>query len=241
MICRISKGVSFRAAGLYYLHDKDAWTSERVLFTETLNMRTLDPEKAFKVMAWTALHQGELKQASGIRSTGRKTKYPVYAVSLSWAQDEYPSREEMIQAARDILKQLGMEEHETVLVAHGDTDHPHIHVIVNRIHPVTGKVAGISNDRIRLSKWAERYEKEHGEVLCRQRANNNAERARGKWVKYKKQQSSQMRFHHMPDPNHGSAYLGLFAKVRCLSVGASNGIEYRADVRPSIPGRFFAP
>ena len=147
-------------------------------------------------MAWTALHQGELKKASGIRNTGRKTKYPVYAVSLSWAEDERPGREEMTQAGRNILRRLGMEEHEAVLVAHGDTEHPHIHVIVNRIHPVTGKAAGISNDRIKLSKWAEQYEKGHGRVLCRQRAENNAERARGKWVKHKRQQASGKNFHH---------------------------------------------
>ena len=41
MIPRVGPGgASFQGAGLYYLHDKDALTSERVAFTHTLNTHT---------------------------------------------------------------------------------------------------------------------------------------------------------------------------------------------------------
>ena len=70
MIAKLAKrGASFKGAGNYYLHDKDAQTSERVAWTETVNLRTHDPERALRVMAGTSMdreddqgrgrHQGE--------------------------------------------------------------------------------------------------------------------------------------------------------------------------------------
>ena len=51
-----SKGSFFVGAVGYITHDVGKESSERVTFTEVLNMRTSDPEKAAKVMAWTAMH-----------------------------------------------------------------------------------------------------------------------------------------------------------------------------------------
>ena len=42
------KGRSFMGAGMYYLHDKKAETSERVAFTHTVNLPTRDPDKAIR-------------------------------------------------------------------------------------------------------------------------------------------------------------------------------------------------
>jgi hypothetical protein len=67
-----AKGTSFKGAGLYYLHDKDALTSERVAFTRTENLATDDPDLALKMMAHTAMRQDEIKAANGSKHTGRK-------------------------------------------------------------------------------------------------------------------------------------------------------------------------
>lgn len=184
MIPRVgSGGNSFQGAGLYYLHDKDALTSERVEFTHTLNVHTNSADKALKVMAWTALHQADLKRAAGMAATGRKLQKPVYTYSLAWAQDEAPARAEMIAAAEASLKAIGMEDRQAVLVAHNDTDHPHIHVILNRVHPETGMAASTSKDHLKLSKWAEAFERENGGIRCHARVNHNARRERGEFVK----------------------------------------------------------
>ena len=53
------KGRSFKGAGLYYLHDKQALTSERVQFTHTVNLPTEDAEKALGWMAHTAMRDDE--------------------------------------------------------------------------------------------------------------------------------------------------------------------------------------
>ena len=77
------KGRSFKGAALYYLHDKGALTDERVAFTHTLNLATDDPHMAARMMAYTAMHQSQIKQAAGEVATGRKLTLPVYVYSLA--------------------------------------------------------------------------------------------------------------------------------------------------------------
>jgi len=185
MIPRTSKlGSSFKSCGLYYLHDKDASTSERVAFTHTENVPTQDPQKALKWMAFTAIHAEELKVENGSPGTGQRCHKPVFTFSLSWHPEQNPHKWEMIGAGRRALIALGLAEHETLMVAHNETEHPHLHLIVNTIHPVSGKVNSLSYSRLKLSKWAEEYEKEHGKVYCDNRVENNEKRDQGEYVKY---------------------------------------------------------
>lgn len=177
------KGSSFKGAALYYLHDKGALTAERVAFSHTENLPTRDAEKAVKCMAWTAMHQSEIKARAGGSAKGRKLANPVYTYSLSWAPDESPTPEEMIEAARASVKALGLEGHEMLFVSHNDEPHPHIHVIVNRVHPETGIAAPLSNDHLKLSAWAEAYETAQGKIRCEQRVENNERRRKKQWVK----------------------------------------------------------
>lgn len=177
------KGSSFKGAALYYLHDKGALTAGRVWFVHTENLPTRDPDKAIRCMAWTALHQQQIKARSGASTKGRKLAHPVYTYSLSWAPGEAPKPEEMIEAARETVRALGLEGHEMLFVAHNDEPHPHIHVIVNRVHPETGIAAKLSNDHLKLSAWAEAYEKRQGLIRCEQRVENNERRRRGAFVR----------------------------------------------------------
>ena len=59
----------------------------------------------------------------------------------------------MLEAAKETLDVLKMEEHQALIVCHNDTAHPHVHVIVNRVHPETGLAAKTSQDRLKLSRW----------------------------------------------------------------------------------------
>ena len=171
-------GSSFKGAGLYYLHDRNADTDERVAFTHTENLLTNNADAAMKVMAWTAMHQKELKAAAGVKATGRKLEKPVHTFMLSWAPGEEPDHEHMIETARSALDVIGLADHEAVFVGHDDTDKAHVHIIVNRVHPDHGKAATLSKSRLKLSKWAEAYEKENG-IHCHRRIENNKRRAFG--------------------------------------------------------------
>jgi hypothetical protein len=177
------KGRSFMGAGLYYLHDKKAETRERVAFTHTVNLPTRDPDKAIRLMAYTAMHQSEIKARAGGSTRGRKLADPVYCYSLSWAPGEDPSQEEMIGAAQETLKALRLEGHEALLVGHNDEPHPHIHVIVNRVNPETGIAAPLKMDHLKLSAWAEAFERRQGQIRCEQRVENNERRRSGEFVK----------------------------------------------------------
>lgn len=158
-----NKGRSFKGAIAYIIHDPDrAETDERVLFVETRNLRTDDPEKAAKVMAYTAKHAAELKAAAGIKATGRKTDSPVYHLSLSWVPGEDPSQSEMMEAGEAALRAIGFEDHEAVYAAHGDKAHKHLHIVVNRVHPVTGKTHNPKDDQKLLQAWGHEYDKARG-------------------------------------------------------------------------------
>lgn len=181
MIPKIAKrGTSFKGAGMYYLHDKREdgeeirTTSERVAWTDTRNLASNDPEFAFKVMAATAMDKDRLKAQAGIKNTGRKSKGDVYAYSLAWHPDEQGKfdKAEMLQAADQSLKALGAQDHQAVIVAHQDEDHPHIHIILNMVNPENGKNLATSNDRKKVNKWSNDYRKARGEehIYCPNKA-----------------------------------------------------------------------
>ena len=167
MVPRTSRqGRSFTGAWKYYAHDKrtaqgqEVRTRERVGFVHTENLGGIEDDcAAIGLMIDTAK-----------RST--RCKAPVYAFSLGWHPEETPSREEMIEAGREALAVLKIQDHQALMISHTDTAHPHVHVIVNRIHPETGVAAVLSYDQPKLQAWALEYERAHGKVYCQARAFN---------------------------------------------------------------------
>ncbi|HEY4359686.1 MAG TPA: relaxase/mobilization nuclease domain-containing protein [Bryobacteraceae bacterium] len=176
-------GRSFKFAGAYYLHDKGAETSERVAFTHTDNIATDDPQAALRWMAWTAMHAEDLKRASGAQANNATCGKPVFTLSLSFHPEQKPDKSKMVGAGRQALIALGLQEHETLMVGHRDTEHPHVHLIVNTVHPETGYVNRLEFSKLRLSKFAEQYEREHGKIYCEERVENNARREQGQKVR----------------------------------------------------------
>ena len=169
-------GRSFKGASSYYLHDKRTGerptTSERVAWTETRNLATDRPEVATRLMIATAGDADRLKREAGIRASGRKAEKPVMAYSLAWHPSEKVDRAEMMRAANDSLRTLGLERHQALIVAHRDTAHPHVHVIVNRVSPEDGRLATISPKlgRELARDWAHRYEQDRGQIVSPNRA-----------------------------------------------------------------------
>src|SRR2546429_6859089 len=201
-------GRSFRGAALYYLHDKrqdgeaERFTTGRVAWVETVHLPTGDPERAWRVMAHTALAQGHLKAAAGTKATGRKLAKPVFAYSIAWHPGERPAKPEMMQAARSSLKAQGLEEHQAIILCHGDEPQAHVHIIVNRVHPATGKAATLSNSKLKLSQWAEAYERKRGKVFCPQRVSNNARRSQGEFVRHPRTPRPMFEFNRATGNDH---------------------------------------
>ena len=188
MIARIAgRGHSFKGAGMYYLHDKEAQTAERVEWTQARNMPVNDNTAAINWMAYTAMNTEKLKQESGVPLTGRKReKGVVYTFSLSWSPEEKPDKVLMIKSADETLELLGLKDHQSLIVAHNDTKHPHVHVICNLINPNDGRMHDPDwGSKLKMSEWALKHEFENGKVYCQQREENIAKRREGKAVKYR--------------------------------------------------------
>ena len=170
------KGKSFKGLTQYLTHDKDAQTSERVEFAHTRNLRSTNPDDAAFEMMLTWQQRNILKEAYGAARSGRDTTHPVLHFSLSWAEDESPSYDEMIEAGEQSLQALGLEDHQAVLIAHNDEDHPHLHIMVNRVHPYTGITNSIAYSWKKFSRFAQQLETANGKIYCLQRVENNAAR-----------------------------------------------------------------
>ncbi|HRD78064.1 MAG TPA: relaxase/mobilization nuclease domain-containing protein [Hyphomicrobiaceae bacterium] len=143
-------------------------------------------------MAWLAANAMSVRQAAVaaaaraagmsyadyVRETnpfrGNKGRKPVYTLSIAWhpEKNRMPTRAQMIQAAEEVLGVLGFKDHQAVIVQHTDTKHPHLHLIVNRVHPTTGLYAKTGNDWLKLSRWALEHEKKTGLILCWERFEN---------------------------------------------------------------------
>jgi hypothetical protein len=178
MIVKIQpRGKSFSGLATYLTHDADqAQTAERVAWTHTHNLANDHAGAAVNEMVWTARDAELLKQESGVRAGGRATEKPVWHCSLNWAPNERPTREHMIETADDFLRHMQYDAHQAIYIGHSDK-HPHLHIMLNAVHPETGLRLNESFEQRRAQQWALQYEREHG-IYCEQRLENPAERER---------------------------------------------------------------
>lgn len=178
-------GKCFRRAVSYFCYDKKAKTTARIEWIETRNLMTDDPQMVWRIMEYTYQNRSRLKEAAGRGRGGRNVKQPVFSYSLSWHPEQQPTRQEMIGAADRSLEALGLEEHEVMIICHNDEPHPHVHLVVNRIHPLTGMAANMSHSKRKLSGFARRYERESGRVYCPQREENHRKQQQGRKTRYR--------------------------------------------------------
>jgi Relaxase/Mobilisation nuclease domain len=183
-------GKSFKKLAAYLLHDAEkAKTAERVRWTHTLNLASDRPASAIDEMLWTIRGADWLKQQSNVPSGGRPLENPVKHFSLNWHPSETPTREQMIEAVEGFLLHMGWREHQAVIVCHDDK-HPHVHVMLNAVHPETGRALDTSFEKRRAQEWAKAYEREHGVIFCEERLKPKEERqaspTREAWEKMKR-------------------------------------------------------
>jgi hypothetical protein len=137
MIGMTHSGAGFGGLTRYLLHgEKDNPSPDRVLWTSTRELTLEDPQQAAILMRATA-------------AQGRTDK-PVQHLSISLPPDEHLSREQWELVIDTTLRDLGLEGHQVLIVAHRDTAHEHIHLMVNRVHPETLRAWNRWQDRPRL-------------------------------------------------------------------------------------------
>jgi hypothetical protein len=183
-----SAGKSFKGLGRYLTTDPKANSAERVAWTHTLNLANDHIPSAIDEMLWTYRAADMLKRQAGIPAGGRRLENPVKHFSLNFHRSEEPSREHMIGTVRDFLDHMGWADHQAVLVCHNDR-HPHVHVMLNAVHPETGRALDTGFERRRAGEWALAYERENSQIFCEQRLRPKEERepspTREAWQKLK--------------------------------------------------------
>ena len=127
MIAVSSSSRSFAALGKYLVVGRDKVDEGRVAWTSARNLPTDDPELAAKIMRATASQNVRVSQ-------------PVYHLALSFDPRDVVDRATMERVADHVLEELQLKEYQAIIVAHADRAHPHMHILVNRVHPETGRV-----------------------------------------------------------------------------------------------------
>lgn len=116
-------GSGFKGAVMYVGFGRDGRQQDRVAWAEFYNLPTRDFELAACFMAATA------------NASVSGTRTPVYSFMVSFDLDDPVDEATMRRVARRTLRDMGLEEHEAVVAAHRDRSHPHLHFVVNRVHP----------------------------------------------------------------------------------------------------------
>jgi len=99
---------------------------------------------------------------------GPRTKRPVLHAVLAWDSSDlaWLTREHLADTVRSALRAMGLGEHQAVWVTHTDTGRPHVHLVANLVHPVTGRVARLGLIKKRMSAFCAAYEQALGDVRC---------------------------------------------------------------------------
>ena len=142
MIGKLSKGSSFEGLVRYLMRDG------RALVLALDNLASDTPEAAAQEMSVAA-------------AVSHRTTKPVLHVSISYAEGEVVTPEMMRADARHVLKALGLEGHQAVIVEHTDTAHRHLHVMANRVGP-GGQAASDSLSYARVERALRSIEAQRG-------------------------------------------------------------------------------
>lgn len=179
MIVRnVARGRSFTKLAAYLTSPKDG--QHRALWSSIENVGATTPKTAAKIMAAVDIHADDLKAAAGVKAGGRKAKDgPVFHLVMSWAEGQQPEADHQLEAARDLLRAVGLDKAQALIVAHDDNGKSHLHLMVNLVDPETGKRFSLSNDRHKMQEWALEYERQNGGVIIERREKNAEAWAKG--------------------------------------------------------------
>ena len=87
-----------------------------------------------------ATRKGQRAEMISLAEESIKSRMPVCHWMMSWNENEIPTGQQVMEAVRIFLKGMGLEEHQTLVAVHANTQNVHAHILVNRVHPDTYKV-----------------------------------------------------------------------------------------------------
>jgi hypothetical protein len=142
-------GRTFAGLARYLLHGRTGREHDRVAWTKTHNLVLHDPERAARLMQATA-------------AQNHRVEHPVYHLVVSFDPQDHPTPAIMRQVADRLLADLRLAEHQALVVAHKDRAHAHLHVVVNRVHPDSGRAWNPWQDFVDTQRTLRTLERELG-------------------------------------------------------------------------------
>ncbi len=151
-------GKSFSGCLGYCLEDKQDLTDEQKIMLSLKD--DVQHANRAEVLAYNQCFgdQHELAaQFNDVRKLSRRVEKPVLHISLRLAPGEHLNKEQWLNIAEEIVKELGVANNQYLVVQHRDTKEEHIHIVANRVG-YDGKAASSSNNYYRMDKLCRRLE-----------------------------------------------------------------------------------
>ena len=111
----------------YVLSKKDEAGKDKCIWSSGLNFIA-------------ATSKGQKVEMISLAEESIKSKMPVTHWMMSWNENEIPTELQVMEAVQIFLKGMGLEEHQTLVAVHANTQNVHAHILVNRVHPDTLQV-----------------------------------------------------------------------------------------------------
>lgn len=171
MIGKISIGKSFGGCLRYCLEDKQEFSHEQKL---ALNKQDgLQHENRAEVLEYNMCFGNKkelVSQFNDVRTLRPNLSKPVMHISLSLDPEDLFTKEKLRQIGQDFAKEFGFENNQYIVIYHKDTEHPHLHIVVNRIG-FDGKTISDSNSYRKVAELCRKLELKHElkQVLSPQR------------------------------------------------------------------------
>jgi hypothetical protein len=143
MIAKIVQGRGFRGA-VNYILDKD---NARLLYAEGVRLK----DKESIIHSFIVQHK-----------LNPNISKPVAHISLDFSvQDKSRLTDRfMVDVAQEYMKKMGYKDTQYIIARHHDSDHPHIHIVINRIDN-NGKRISDQNEKLRNVKICIELTKKH--------------------------------------------------------------------------------
>lgn len=134
----------------YVVDLKDDTSGEKVLWYRLTNCQADVPAMAIAEVLAT--------QAENTRSQADKT----YHCVVSFPEGEVPTRAQLDDIEDALCEALGFQEHQRISAVHQDTDNIHLHLAINKVHPLTFNVHEPYRDYYTRDQVCRAMEQKHG-------------------------------------------------------------------------------
>lgn len=131
------KNTRIRKLGDYILNSDDKG-KEKCTYWNTLNIDCVEKDDV-------------KEEILGLAKCSTRSKDPIDHWVLSFKEGEEPRANQVDQMVKMIMEDFGLKHHQCLYAVHSDTDNLHIHLMINRVCPLTQKVAQVNDGLYKIA------------------------------------------------------------------------------------------